>query len=183
MPVWLFAQIGLVCFWLIIGIYIYYTKLWKATFPISKRYYFLFTFILLVPSLLALSSIVFGLIYILFIHKEIEFSKPILFLFIIPGSYLAVLLLYTLLRNVFSLKQEKKQNQKKQEIQEFCFNWIKQFNFIKENMYNIKVYPLDDEIEGRIKIKGLTSEEFSLLKQAETKLPDNIYLYLVLKKS
>jgi hypothetical protein len=182
MPVWLSVQIGLMCFWLVFGIYIYYTKLWKATFPVSRKYFFWFTFVLLVPSLVSLSSIFLGLIYILFTDAGIELSRPIAFLFIIPGAYLTILLLYTLIQCIYSFRLKIKQNQKKQEILDFCNEWIRQFSFIKHEMYHIKVYFLDDKVEGRIKIKGLTSEEMSILKNAGSTLPDSIYLYLVPKR-
>ncbi|MED3789994.1 hypothetical protein P4576_22745 [Peribacillus frigoritolerans] len=182
MPVWLFTQVCLLCFWLIIGIYIYYKKLWKATFPVSKKYFFLFTFVLFVPSFVSLSSIVFGLIYLLSLYESIAFSKPVLFLLIIPGIYLSIILLFILIKHVSSIKQENKQTWLKEEIRKVCYEWIKQFSFLKEDMYNIKVYLLDNEVEGRIKIKNLTLEQLNILNEAEKSLPDNIYLYLVTKR-
>ncbi|MDA1906034.1 hypothetical protein PDK24_09445 [Bacillus cereus] len=182
MPIWLLTQICLFCFWLVIGIYIYYTKLWKANFLVSKKYYFLFTFVLLVPSLASLSSIIFGLIYLISIYQNISFSQPVFFLLVVPGTYLVVLLIYILIQYVLSLRQEKKHNYSKQEVQKACYEWIEQFDFIKEDMYNIKVYLIDDGVEGRIKIKDLTSEQLTLINKVEKSLPDNIYLYLVPKR-
>ncbi|QBJ67108.1 hypothetical protein C3496_12325 [Bacillus anthracis] len=182
MPVWLLTQICLFCFWFMIGIYIYYTKLWKANFLVSKKYYFLFTFVLLVPSLASLSSIVFGLIYLLNIYQGISFSQPVFFLLVAPGTYLIILLLYILIQYTFSFRKEKQQYYSKQEVQKACFKWLKQFDFLNEDMYNIKVYLVEGEVEGRIKIRDLTSEQLVLINKAQDSLPDNIYLYLVPKR-
>ncbi|PED84775.1 hypothetical protein CON43_32310 [Bacillus cereus] len=182
MPVWLLTQICLFCFWLVIGIYIYYTKLWKANFLVSKKYYFLFTFVLLVPSLISLSSIIFGLIYLLSIYKNISFSQPVFFLLVVPGMYLVVLLLYIFIQYVLSLRQAKKHNYSKKEIQKICYEWLEQFKFIEKDMYNIKIYLIDNEVEGRIKIRDLTSEQLALINKAQKSLPDNVYLYLVPKR-
>lgn len=176
MPVWAVIQIGLLVIWLFFAFMFYYYKGWQTGFPIKRDQIINLIFLRIVPILWMSSSLILGVVYVLFKTNSLGDLIQICSTIVIP-----IIVLFFIFYNVRKLDRKKYEAEKRelQEIKEKRDNsikWVNQFQFITKENFDLKVYISKGRPAGMLTIYNMNEEQRNVLNQNRAKLPEGIYL-------
>ncbi|ODB61656.1 hypothetical protein [Paenibacillus polymyxa] len=183
MPIWLVLQLGLLAIWIVLAFLYYYSKGWRVGLPFQKDQVFKLLFSKIVPIVWMGSSLILGVIYILFNTQQMSDTLQIVFMVMVPIASLFFIFYRAWLHDKKAEEVKKTENKIIKEQSEKTIKWVHQFDFVKEDKIELMVYISRDKPVGKLTVYDLTGDQQEILNQNKQNLPTDVYLEMTLKKS
>jgi hypothetical protein len=181
MTKWLVLQLILLVGWSVAIFYLYQRKLWKARFPFNANQVFKALFLIVLPICWQGSSLVLGL-GLLVTNASAVISPSFLFLLIIlPIISLTLTAIWLILRYRSELiENSNHQNAIMQKVSE-CKQWIQKFEFINNQMIDVKIYISNGKPVGKLIVHDVTKDQAKLITEDKQGPPKDVYLEVIAK--